>query len=202
MRRFAVSLALILAATTASAADPEAGKTQFSIFTSNLGYSWSRNHYSARTGGLGLAISHAFTRNWGLELKVADEKHYGGTLTYTNWSTPPAVTYRTFHATPVDLLARYQFPNSSRWTPYVSAGVHHVFAPTMTDTLLRQDAQGNVTPFQRTSVSSRTIGEVGAGTSLRITPHFGLRFDVNTLVGPGRYYDDTFRPSIGVNWRF
>lgn len=196
MRRLFLAVALMLVATATMA------QTQVSVFTSDLGYILSSGHYSERTGGFGLALSHALTPHWGLELKIADEKHYGGSVVWTDPAATPSVTYRTFHATPMDLLGQYRFPNSSRWTPYLSAGVHYVSAPNLNDTFWYRDQEGNVHTYQRKSVGSRAAGEVGVGTSLRITPHFGLRFDANVLVAPGRYYDDLFRPSLGLSWRF
>ena len=196
MRRLVIAIALVFVAVSAVAADPQNGRTQLSIFTSDLGF-FSSDHNSGHTGGLGVALSHAFTKNWGVELKVADEKHFGSTVVFKDGTTPPDVTYRTFHVIPVDLLAQYRFPNSSRWTPYLAAGVHYLNAPVYDDTFVSGGAQ-----YRRTSVNGRTTGEIGGGTSFRITPHFGLRFDASFLVAPGRYYDDMFRTSLGVGWKF
>lgn len=190
MRRLLVTLAVSLFTMTAFASD-----SQFSIFTSDLGYESAKTpttRYSERTGGLGLALSHAFTPQWSVELKVADERHIGRTATAPPDSIIANIDRRAFHTVPVDFLTQYRFVNSSRWTPYVSGGVHYVHTPSG---ILRAD--------RTEDVRSRTATEVGAGTLLRITPHFGLRFDANFLLGAHNVpYDAQFRPSFGVFWRF
>jgi hypothetical protein len=154
MRRF-MAVAMMFAATSAFAGD-----TQLSVFTSNLGYTQTER-YSEFTGGLGIALSRAFTPHWSAELRLAEERH----------------SRRGLRVFPVDLLTEYRIPNSSRWTPYVNAGLR--------------------------SVSDRIDGQMGAGTSLRITPHFGLRFDVNGLLrSRDVYFDPRIRPSFGVTWRW
>jgi len=190
MRRFTImSLGLLLAAATAIAAEPETGKTALSVFTSNLGWEMSHND-TTRTGGIGLALSHAFTRQWSAEIKVAREQHYGAVAIYTGEPPSPIIERVPFHEYPVDLLTHYRFVNGSRWTPYVNGGFRYVSAPKTGDS-----------PNQ--VFGHRYDLQVGVGTDLRLTQHLGLRFDVNRLVrSQDVFYDPLFRPSLGLKWNF
>jgi outer membrane protein W len=171
MRRF-IAVAFMFAATSAFAGD-----TQLSVFTSNLGYAETKQ-YSEFTGGLGLALSRAITPRWSAELRVAEERHLGSLVSDSE--------RRTLRVFPVDLLTEYRFSNSSRWTPYVNAGVRYV-----------------AEPAGRSLYGDRIDGQIGVGTSLRITPRFGLRFDVNGLLrSRDVYFDPLIRPSLGVTWRW
>lgn len=197
MRKIFLGIAITLAATAAMA------QTQVSVFTSNLGYAWTHD-YSERTGGLGVALSHALGPHWSLELKVADERHDAMFAVFPGSSGgdfTPRFERRSFHAIPVDLLTEYRFANSSRWTPYVSGGVRYVSARRVA-AFVTNDANG-MQQIDTRSYGNRTSGEVGVGADLRISRHVGMRFDANVLLrSQDVFYDRLFRPSIGVNWRF
>ena len=159
MRRIAFAIAVMMCAATAFA---DSARTQLSFFTSSLGYTESASTGSHWTGGAGVALSYAWSPHWAAEAAAEYQ------------------TSRGLRVVPVDALMQYRFPNSSRWTPYVQAGLRHVNAR-----------------------DERNSFQIGAGTSLRITPHFGLRFDVNHLMrSDGGVGDPINRGSIGVSWRF
>ena len=190
MRRSIVMLsAALLVSSAALAADLQSGKTQISVFTSNLGWAVEHNE-TTRTGGIGVALSHAFTRNWAAEIKVAQEEHFAPVAFYTGEPPSPIIEHVSFHDYPVDLFAHYRFPSSSHWTPYVSAGFRYVAEPVYGQT-------------RNPNFSNRYDMQVGVGTDLQITRHFGLRFDANRLVRSKDVpYDPLFRPSLGLTWRF
>ncbi|HSP33701.1 MAG TPA: hypothetical protein VLU46_05235 [Thermoanaerobaculia bacterium] len=207
MRRAVPIVAILLATTAASAADT----TQLSLFTSNLGAVHSSG-YTRYTGGAGIALAHAFTTRWSAELRVAAEQHWKD-VTAAIPATPyiPVPMRVKFRVYPIDLLAKYSFPNQSRWTPYVSGGVRYVNTPAIhrADLCVGMPdspcSQWTSVPFQRASnpVSDRFDAQLGIGTNVRITPRFGLCFDANALLRSDDVsYDPLVRPSFGVNWRF
>jgi outer membrane protein W len=170
----ALTAALILSATAAMAAD--SGTTQLSILSSNLGYgrTSSDGYWS---GGLGVALSHAWTSHLSTEAAVAFEQHR---------SSYVVSGLRDFHVFPIDLTTQYRFTSGSAWTPYFVGGVRRVSAP----------AQGF-------GFRDRTSAEAGIGANLRLTPHLGLRFDVTRLIrNDSVNYDPLTRASLGLSWKF
>jgi len=91
----------------------------------------------------------------------------------------PTTHRENIDAYPVDVLAHFRFPNDSRWTPYLSGGVHYVSAPSNAfRTVYLQSLQPlPVTEFEQRQ-ANRMSAELGAGASLRLTPRMGLQFDL------------------------
>jgi outer membrane protein W len=178
MRRAAMFVAVLMCAVAASAADPSSGATQLSVFTSNLAFGQSSTTGSQSRGGIGLALSRAWTPRWSTEISVAAERHRDA--------------YGLFSSVfPVDLTAQYRFTNGSRWTPYLNAGFRYVSSP----------AHSNVNPTF--GGADRNSPEVGAGTTLRLTPRLGLRFDMTRLLrNDSVLYDPLTRGSVGLSWKF
>jgi len=197
----------------------------FTVFVSDLGYVYSTastsevvngtavpvNHSrSELSGGLGLAYSHAWNSRWSTQAAVAFERHYMLTTKFTPVTVnglvffAPVTSREPVDTFPVDLLTRYSFTNSSRWTPHLGAGLRYVNAPDVT-------VQG---PFPPTSIaggapitlqrpSNRLSAQVEVGTLFRLTKTVGLEFDLKRLVrSDSAPYDPLTRGSFGVNWKF
>ena len=207
MKRIVVAVAVLFCAVSAFAAD--GAKTQFTVFTTNIGYAESSVSGSHWSGGFGFALSHDWTSRWSTELAISQEQHRAAYATSFASDAAGHVLItretRSFTVFPVDVTTRYQFTNSSRWTPYVSAGLRYVDAPsTGTPAVFSVTTPGGPV-FMQTGFGfqPRTSAQLGAGTLLRITPRFGLRFDVNRLLrSEGVNYDPLTRTSLGVSWRF
>lgn len=91
----------------------------------------------------------------------------------------------------------------------MNGGLHYVSAPTVDRIELCVSGSSCTLwipisdQYVRSRYGQRFDVELGAGTAVRVTPHFGLRFDVNMLLFTGdEFYDRAVRPSIGMNWRF
>jgi outer membrane protein W len=88
---------------------------------------------------------------------------------------------------PFDAVARYSFTSvRTRWRPYVGAGVRYVAAPA--DPLQLYD---NV-----------IAPEVVAGVDFNPAEAWSLRFDAKQTLGNTYAYDEPFKLSLGVGWRF
>ena len=208
MRTITIAAALLIGAATAFAQG--ADWTQLSVTTSNLGFGES-NGQSQWSGGVAIALSRAWSQRWSTELSVAAERHQG---LYTMFELQPhqsadlllpVTQRRSFRVFPVDLTSQYRFSNSSRWTPYIFGGVRYVAAPAGEHSNASIVSPNGLQPVTAgfTFGGDRTSAEVGIGTSLRITPHFGLRFDATRLLRSDEVnYDPRVRTAFGVNWRF
>ena len=130
MRAFIVAAIVVIFANAATAAD--SSSTQLSFFTSNIGFGKS-NGQSEWRGGAGLAISRAWNPHWSTELSVAAQRERGPFTMFYAIGGPsgltPVTRLRSFTIYPADLTTQYRFFNSSRWTPYVTAGARYVGAP-------------------------------------------------------------------------
>ncbi len=179
MRALGVAAAVMMCATALLAAD--AGTTQFSVNTSNLSYAQS-NNTSEWSGGMALALSRAWSPRWSTEFSVAAEQHVAP---YTRFAflpfqssdqLAPLTERRRFRVFPVDLTTQYRFTNGSRWTPYVTGGIRYVAAPAgnnSTASILTPDGSIAVTGGFAFA-GDRTSAEIGAGTSVRLTPRLSL----------------------------
>jgi outer membrane protein W len=108
------------------------------------------------------------------------------------WSAELAVTVQKQEGAetyPFDALARYHFQSvRTRWRPYAGAGVRFVAAPGPEPRGERYDNQ--IAP------------EVAAGVDYNPAEAWSLRFDVRQSLGNTYAYDDPFKASLGVGWRF
>jgi hypothetical protein len=202
MRAFIVATIVVIFANAAIAAD--SGTTQLSFFTSNIGYG-SSNGQSQWRGGGGIALSRAWSSHWSTELAVAAQRESGAFTMFYAIGDPsgplPVTRLRSFIVYPADLTTQYRFFNSSRWTPYVTAGARYVGAP--------QSSHIDVIPGMANPVGTgwhlaeRRSLEAGAGLSVRITPLVGLRLDAMRLLrSDGMIYDPLLRTSFGVSFHF
>jgi Outer membrane protein beta-barrel domain len=208
MRTITIAAAVLICAATAFAQDT--AKTQLSVTTSNLGFGETRGQ-SEWSGGVAVALSRAWSPRWSTELGVAAERHKGLFTMFEQQPFQPIgvvvpfTVKRSFTVFPVDLTTQYRFTNSSRWTPYVFGGIRYVAAPAGDNSSAAVPTANGFMPVTGGFAfgGDRTSAEIGAGTSLRITPHFGLRFDATRLLRSDEVnYDPRVRAAFGVSWRF
>ncbi len=213
MRTRLIAAAALLFSTAAFAED------HFTIFVSDPGHQTARTttfestggtaatpvtqERSEWTGGVGIAFSHSWSMHWSTEGSIEYDRHF---VTGTKFVGALPVTARQrVTTTPADLMMRFHFPNDSRWTPYIGAGAHYVGGPGIQRVTLNSisNPNGTVPVTVTQGYDDRFAGQVSAGTSFRITPRFGLQFDLKRLVGVEKVsYDPQTRGSFGVNWSF
>lgn len=89
---------------------------------------------------------------------------------------------------PFDAVARYSFLSvRTRWRPYAGAGVRYVAAPSE-QLGVRYDNQ--------------LAPEIVAGVDFNPVESWSLRVDAKQTLGNSYPYDEPFKLSVGVGWRF
>ena len=206
MRPQFIAVAILLVAASAASADT------LSVFVSDPAYVATHsttsengvpvNHSTSDlSGGVGLAWDHAWNKRWSTDASVTwDHRH----ALVSNFDNTFVTTKREgFETYPIDVMMKYHFLNESRWTPYVSAGLHYVNAPDLKIIVFQQVAGGGLAPVTFDRFGNRLSAQVGVGTSFRITPRVGLQFDLKRQVRQnGIFYDPLTRGSFGVNFKF
>ena len=184
MRRIAAVLLMSLFAVPVFAADP----LRLSVFVSDVQFSRSDIAGTDWNGGFGLGLEYRFNPGWSAELSVAREEHTQVIIPFDDVPGLPAPVIRTdVRSYPVDVTARRHFFATSRWQPFLGAGVRYVDGPTVLE--LEHDNR----------ISAQVIG----GVDFMATERFGLRFDAKRLLrGDSEIYDDTMKVSVGATWRF
>ena len=177
MRNVALSLAVALLAVAPSAfAQQQRGATEVMAFVKPAGTS-SETTFD----GFGVAIRHYFHERVSGEVSVARETGRLGFITGELIFVEEKV-----RAYPIDVTANYHYVNDTRWQAYTGLGVRHVSAP----------------KESRHTWSDRTTPEFTAGIEFRATPHVLLRADIKALLADDTLYDDSFKSTFGVGWRF
>jgi hypothetical protein len=202
----AIAAGMLMCALSASAQE---AKTQFSIFTGNIGYSQSAQNGSSVSGDIGVALSYVWTSHWSTELAVTATRGRAYATTFIPYGNAgniaPVYGTHDFAAFPVDLTAHYRFTNNSRWTPYVSGGVRYVARPSDPASII--PSSNPLSPYAPVTPGfgfrARTSAEIGIGTGIRLSPHFGLRLDgMRLLRSDAAPYDRLMRASAGVSFHF
>jgi opacity protein-like surface antigen len=181
MRKFVLGLLASLLAVSASAQSLDR-PTRLSFFVSNISLAWSEGTGSAWDAGYGVALERRFSRAWSGELAVSYEQHE----TQPYFLNPTRFDVRTY---PIDAVVRYTFPNvQSRWRPYVGAGARYVGAPEE--------------PFN-VEYEDMLAPQAAAGVEFNAAEAWSLRFDAKQLLKDDvPVYDDAFKVSVGIGWRF
>ena len=161
-----------------------AQRNQFSIFYTQSVTETSQN--------LGVSFHHDWTPRWVGGFSVAAEDSevsscVGGIL------TPERCNYVIVRTYPIDFTARFQFPNDTRWTPYVGAGVRYVAAPGLTPEEMQIVVEG-----YPDEISPEIVG----GFEFVISGPFALTVEVKGLLGDVEDYDSALKVAAGLGWRF
>ena len=182
MRKF-VPVLLTLLAVSASAQTLDK-PTRVSFFLSNFALGWSEGGGSFLDSGVGIALERRFSRRWSAELAVSREEHD----VQPSFFNPAVYELRTY---PVDAVVRYSFLDvHTQWRPYVGAGVRYVGAPDEPPGILIE-YDNQVSP------------EIVAGVEFNGGESWSLHAGARQLVREHEPdFDDWFKISIGVGWRF
>ena len=182
MDRFAVAALVVMSVAVPTFAQQK-GDSSFSVMATNIGVVRSDQIGTEVSGGLVFGLNYWFAPRWSAQLDVAAERRG-----YPELIAPDAIRRVRTTTYPVDVLAQYHIPTGqSRWKPYVGLGAHYVGVPR--------------------GVMERSYDElsaqVNAGTYFMISPRLGVRLDAKVLLrGVDAPWDDTFKPSAGLSWRF
>jgi len=195
MRARFIALSLLLVAASAASADDH-----LTVFVNSVG----GGSNSDVSGSGGVSLDHAWSPHWSTEASIGFERRYrdhGIFVDLGNGNFAPETVRDRIDTYPMDLMMRYHFPNDTRWTPYISGGLHYVGAPGITDF-----SRGNGIfpgPLVLIHYKDRFGAEIGGGTTFRITPHVGLQLDFKQqLRNDNVFFDPVTRSSFGVNWKW
>ena len=162
-------------------------KNEFQFFVSNLAGGWTSNDGTTVSAGIGVAYKRVFTPRFSAQLAVTGEHHDTNPYVVNPDGSFRNVNSVGFHTYPIDLTARYDFVNDTRWKPYLGGGVRYVAAPNVDPAFGYQNKLG----FE-------AIG----GTEFQITHKFGLLIDGKFNFSDHEHYDEPFKTSFGVLWKF
>ncbi len=180
MRKFVLGLVVSLLAVSASAQSLDR-PTRISVFLSNLELGFSEGNGGSASVSYGVALERRFSRSWSGELAVSIEDHE----TQPYFLNPTIIDVRTY---PIDAVVRYSFLDANTpWRPYAGAGARYVAAPEE--------------PFN-VQYEDRLSPEIAAGVDFNPAEAWSLRFDARQLLTTAPVYDDMFKVSVGVGWRF
>jgi hypothetical protein len=208
MRTTAITLFLLLASTTAFAADhPWRVSILAAEISNERAYAWEERDVHA---GLGLSVAYAPAESWDVELSAASQTYRA---IYTNLqpvygapgipdgSLVPYSEFRRYRVVPLSLSATRRFFAEERVSPYVRAGVRYVDAPEdPVDPFTGPPAMQFQLGF---NFDDRTSVEAGAGVRVRLTDRTYLRADVMRLMrADGVAFDPLTRGSAGFTWKF
>jgi len=162
-------------------------KNEFQVFVSNPGGGWSETNGSTVSAGFGVAYNRVITPKLTAQIAVTSQNSH--TYSYVvnpdgSFRDVPSVG---FHFYPIDLSARYDFHNETRWLPYLGGGVRYVAAPNVDQAFGYQNHLGV---------------ELVGGTEFRISHGFGLLIDGKVNFGEHEFYDQPFKGSFGLLWKF
>ena len=162
-------------------------KNEFQVFVSNLAVSWTSNDGTHGSAGFGLAYNRVITPKFSAQIALTTQHNQ----TYPYLVNPDgsfrSVNQVGFKTYPIDLTARYTFRNETRWLPYLGAGVRYVAAPNVDQAFGYQNHLG---------------AELAGGTEFRFSHAFGLVLDGKLNFGDHEFYDEPFKASVGLLWKF
>lgn len=145
-----------------------------------------RNRVSLFLSNVAFGWSEGGGSFWDAGYGVAYERRFS-----RPWSAELAVSVQEVDDTrthPVDALARYSLAGvRTRWRPYVGAGVRFLESPEEPRNVVYNEV---------------LLPQVAAGVDFNPAEAWSLRFDVKQAFGGVPVYDDAFKVSAGVGWRF
>ena len=161
---------------------------EVSLFLSNVSsLSYSSSDELRWYTGVGVGYSRMIRPNVSAQLAVAMEEH----RTYPYFVGPTGdilpVQPHDIRTYPVHLAARYHWVNDTRWKPYLGLGLRYVAAPDVDSRFRFED-----------KLNAEAVG----GVQFLVKPEFGIELEARQLAGDREHYDQLFKLSVGVNWRF
>lgn len=159
-------------------------KNEFSIFVSDLGWGSSSVAGNRWTGGGGFSYNRFWTPQFSTELVVSGEHYYDYKPLYDPSGRWIGVDRSEVTTRPIDVLAQWHATTDSRWKPYLGGGFRYVQRP------------------KGSFAGSELATELNAGVLFRMTPRLGLKFDARASTSNGASWNPSFKPSVGLSWRF
>jgi hypothetical protein len=184
MRKVIVFLTLVFS--VSSLAHAQQTRTA-SFFLSDVIQSQTDRRTEQWPGGFGVAFEQTFAQRWSVQGAVAVERHRSYPYVVEDDGSITLVDRVWLQTVPIDVTARYHWLNDTRWKPYLGLGAHYVAAPNAD---------------RRFRYQNHLDGEIGGGTLFMFNPAFGVMLDGRVLVGDREPYDQPFKVSLGVTWRF
>ena len=137
--------------------------------------------------GYGISYEQMFAPRWSVQAAVAVERHHSYGYVVEDNGAIAMVEPERLRTVPIDLTARYHWPNDTRWKPFLGIGAHYVAAP---------DAD------PRFHYRNHLQTAFNGGTLFMLTHNLGLMLDGRIYLGGHEPYDDNLKTSIGLSWRF
>lgn len=182
MRRVIVMLVLLVCV------GANAQQTQtVSFFMSDLMQTETDRRTGQWPSGFGVSYERMFGPRWSAQAAVAVEHHESYPYLVEDDGSITFVDRVRLQTVPLDLTARYHWPNDTRWKPFLGFGAHYVAAPSAD---------------RRFRYQSRFGGEVTGGTLFMFTPSFGAMVDGRVFIATHESYEPPLRVSFGASWRF
>lgn len=180
-----IAAAAVCFVVTLSAGAQQEKSNALHFFVANPSFSSSDQAGSSYHGTVGLAYSHRLAQRWAAELTIARTEDSASYRRYDHNGNVIESGSSSWHTTPVDLAAFYQFPTGTNWKPYLGAAIRYVDAPpNAVDT-------------------SRVAYGVNGGVVWQFHHSLGVRFDGKVLASSGSpVWIDSFNAGVGVVWRF
>lgn len=137
--------------------------------------------------GYGLSYERMIAPRWSVQAAVAFERHHSYPYVVEDNGSITFVDPERLQTFPIDVTARYHWPNDTRWKPFLGFGAHYIAAP-------------NADP--RFRYRRHVDAELEGGTLFMFTQSFGVVLDGRVIGGDREPYDQPFHVSFGATWRF
>lgn len=135
----------------------------------------------------GLSYERMFAPRWSVQAAVSVEHPHSYNYVVEDNGAITLVNRERLQTLPIDLTARYHWPNDTRWKPFLGAGAHYVAAP---------DAD------PRFHYRNHLQAAITGGTLFMLTHNLGLMLDGRVYLGDHEPYDESLKTSFGLSWRF
>jgi outer membrane protein W len=184
MRKMIVLVALVSSVSSLAHAQQ---RHTISFFLSDVIQSQTDRHTEQWPSGFGVAFERMFAPRWSVRGSVAVERHHSYPYVVEDNGAITLVDRVRLQTVPIEVTARYHWLNDTRWKPYLGLGAHYVAAPNAD---------------RRFRYQNHLDGEINGGTLFMLNPAFGVMLEGRVLAGDREPYDQPFKVSLGVSWRF
>ncbi len=161
-----------------------AQSNRVSIYAANPGLFGGDGFGTHYTGGAALSLSHFWTPRFSTELVAAAERDYDGYVLFNRDGSVRESQELGYTTYPIDLLAQYHFRTDWRWRPYVGAGMRYVNRPAT---------------FMN---GTKLAAEIEGGVLFMLKPRLAIVFDGRLAAAQSVRWNPSFKPSVGLGWRF
>jgi outer membrane protein W len=159
----------------------------FSLFLSDVMQTRTDRVTESWPSGFGASYERMLAPRWSVQGAIAVERHSSYPYVVEDNGSITLVDPSRLRTVPIDVTARYHWPNDTRWKPYLGFGAHYVAAP-------NADA--------RFRYRNHLDAELEGGTLFMFNRSLGLMLDGRVLGGDREPYEQPFKVSFGLSWRF